>query len=270
MRSTKTTQFIVGAFVLVGLAVIFVSIFLIGANTSMFSSKIHLGARFPHVQGLAPGSLVSLSGLRIGNIERIDFLGDTNEVHVIMEVEKNEVRHLAADSQVEIRTQGALGDKFIFIIPGTVDAPRVKDGDELTVAKSTDIFAILAERGKEAEKVFDILADVRKTTQAISGQDQMAKIMNNFLIASESLKVGSRNIEIMSQRWANVDPKKVQDTIAHMDSILAKLDRGQGTLGALINDPSLHEKLKSIFGENGRQEHLKSILRTSVQKSESK
>ena len=50
-----------------------------------------------------------------------------------------------------------------------------------------------------------------------------------------------------------------------MDNILEKIDNGQGTLGALINDRSLHDRLKSILGAGQKQQQVKSIMKSSVE-----
>jgi phospholipid/cholesterol/gamma-HCH transport system substrate-binding protein len=49
---------------------------------------------------------------------------------------------------------------------------------------------------------------------------------------------------------------------------MGKLDRGEGTLGALINDPSVHNQLKAMLGGSPRKNHVKSLLRTSIEKEE--
>jgi phospholipid/cholesterol/gamma-HCH transport system substrate-binding protein len=62
--------------------------------------------------------------------------------------------------------------------------------------------------------------------------------------------------------------EKMKDSIARLDSILTKIDRGDGTLGALINDPSIHNQLKSYLGGSQRKNNIKSLLRTSIEKEE--
>lgn len=262
-QTHSRSQYYVGAFVLSGLAAILVSIFLIGANTSMFAKRISLLVHFDQVQGLAPGSMVSMSGIRVGNVDDVFYVADLGKVQITMTVDQELVRDMGNDSVVEIRTQGALGDKFLFITPGSSTAPKVRDGDTLEVAPATDLFAVLSDRGKDAEKLFEILSDVRKATKAISEKDHVEKIMENILKAS-------RNIASASEKWSEVDPHKLQSALNHLESVAMKVDRGQGTLGALINDPALHDRLKSLLGDNSRRDHLKSMIRTSIEKSENK
>lgn len=58
------------------------------------------------------------------------------------------------------------------------------------------------------------------------------------------------------------------DMILPMASVLKKIDTGHGTLGALINDPSLHNRISSFFGDSPRNKFLKPIVRDSIQTNE--
>ena len=42
---------------------------------------------------------------------------------------------------------------------------------------------------------------------------------------------------------------KVDDVLASSDSVLKKIDRGQGTLGLLVNDPSMYRRTDSMLAE---------------------
>jgi phospholipid/cholesterol/gamma-HCH transport system substrate-binding protein len=48
---------------------------------------------------------------------------------------------------------------------------------------------------------------------------------------------------------------------ARLNSILAKVDRGEGTLGLLLNDPTLYEELKLLVGGANRSTVVRSLIR---------
>ena len=50
---------------------------------------------------------------------------------------------------------------------------------------------------------------------------------------------------------------------ARLNSILAKVDRGEGTLGLLLNDPTLYEDLKRLIGGAERSALVRSLIRMS-------
>jgi len=68
-------------------------------------------------------------------------------------------------------------------------------------------------------------------------------------------------------------PTKMKDVTTaakHMKSILAKIDNGEGTVGALINDPSLYDDVKNLLGGANRNKVLKYFIKKSVETSREK
>jgi phospholipid/cholesterol/gamma-HCH transport system substrate-binding protein len=269
MESSNSTQVKVGIFLAIGIVVILGSIFFIGGEKSIFKSYINLHAHFDQVQGLAEGSVVSLSGITIGNVQKINFLSDKNSLDVVMRVDKEFLPRVREGSQVEIRTQGALGDKFVFIIPADPRNPEVKDGTILEVAKATDLIGVISERGSEAGKLFDIIDEMHKIAKSMNDSNRLVKIMANFETTSANLsKVSADASKMMSHLNDGNSGEKLKNTINRLDAIVAKVDRGEGTLGALINDPSIHNQLKALLGGTQRKNNVKNLLRTSIEKED--
>lgn len=268
MESNQKTQWYVGLFVVIGLVLVLVSIFMLGGDKSLFKSYVHIKANFDQVQGLNKGSVVSLSGVTIGNVEEISFIPGTNRLEVLLRIEQSFLSQIPNSSQVEIRTQGALGDKFVFVIPGTTGQETLKDGSVIEVAKATDIINIISERGKETERVFDIINNIYKITTAMSADNRIEKMMQNFSEASLHIKDASFEAQKMTKNMASLETQtQLKSSVEKLDHILTKIDRGQGTLGALVNDSTLHTQLKSLLGGSQRKEHIKSLIRTSIEKS---
>jgi len=269
MESNLKKQLKVGAFLAAGIVVVVFSIFSLGADKALFKSFIHLHAHFDQVQGLAEGSVVSLSGVNVGNVQTITFLSDKNSLDVDMKIDKQFLPRIREGSQVEIRTQGALGDKFVFILPGKPENPAVKDGDMLDLASSTDLLGILSDRASDTSKIFDIINEVYKITKTLNDENRIGHIINNLELASSRLNDSSREADkFVTAMTGNGSGEKVRASIEHMNSIMSKIDRGEGSLGAIINDPSIHNQLKALLGGNSRGSQMKSLIRTSIEKGE--
>ena len=58
------------------------------------------------------------------------------------------------------------------------------------------------------------------------------------------------------------------DAGARLNSILAKIDTGEGTLGLLLNDPTLYEDLKRLIGGANRSAVVRTLIRMSADKEE--
>ncbi|WP_413582666.1 MlaD family protein [Bdellovibrio sp. HCB288] len=269
MESSNSTQVKVGIFIAIGVVIILGSIFFIGGEKSIFKSYVNIHAHFDQVQGLAEGSVVSLSGVTIGNVQKINFLSEKNTLDVVMRVDKTYTSRIREGSQVEIRTQGALGDKFVFIIPGDPRNPEIQDGAILEIAKPTDLIGVISERGGEAGKLFDVINEMYKITKAMNDENRLGKIMANFESTSANLsRVSGEASGLMKKLNDGHSGEKLTNTINKLDAIVSKVDRGEGTLGALINDPSIHNQLKALLGGTQRKNNVKSLLRTSIEKEE--
>lgn len=268
-RAPLSHQMKVGVFIALGIFVICVSIFFVGGN-QMFKKKVTLHAYFDSVQGLNEGSVVSLSGIRVGNVKEFIFIPEANKLDVVMTVESEYLNRITDGSAVEIRTQGALGDKYIYIIPGPQNGRPLKHNDKIDVINEKDLLAVISEKGNEATKVFDIIKEVDRFTKTLNDEGRTAIIMKNLAETSQDLREVARDSREMISQMKTQDSKKMSAAVDKLDRILTKIDRGEGTLGALINDPSLHESLKNIIGASDKRKSIKSLIRSSIEQSDEK
>ena len=247
----------VGLFLAIGLAVLITSVFMLGSNKSLFQKSYSLVTYFDSVQGLNNGAIVSIAGFKIGNVQSIDFDEKTNLVKVIFIIDSDYAKKIKADSVVEIKTQGALGDKFLYITPGKAN-DFVKDGSELKSDYGNDILSIISKRGSESEKLFDTIQNLNIITKGLADNNKLPSLIAKLDAAAGNLNESSLKIK-QSLQSGHLDK-----SLERMDSILEKIDNGHGTLGALINDKSIHERLKSILGAGQKQQQVKSIIKSSV------
>lgn len=253
------TQIKVGAFLLIGLAILVGSIFVLGSNKSLFQEVAEVHSYFDSVQGLNKGAVVSLSGLKVGNIDRILFDETKNLVEVVMKIDLEFQKKIKKDSRVEIRTQGALGDKYLYITPGTTTAESIKNGDELKSDYGNDILSILNKRGSEGEKIFDAISDLQKLLNQMTSTNKIPSILSKLDSTAGQLNEASFKIN------GALKGINIERTLNKVDRIVDKIDRGDGTLGALINDRSIHERIKNILGAGQKNQQVKQILKSSVE-----
>ena len=253
------TQTKVGAFLAIGLFVLLGSIFMLGSNKSYFQDVFKIRAYFDSVQGLNKGSIVSLSGVKVGNVDGINFDGVRNLVEVVIRIDSEFKNKIRKDSRLELRTQGALGDKFLFISPGTNIKEFLQNDDEVIADYGNDILSIINKRGSEGEKVFDVINEVHQLLKSINAQNKVPQLINK-------LDSAAGNLSEVSQRLNNtLKNGNLDRSMTKLEKIVDKVDRGEGTLGALINDRSIHERIKSILGAGQKNQQVKQILKSSFE-----
>jgi phospholipid/cholesterol/gamma-HCH transport system substrate-binding protein len=267
MESNTKTQMKVGIFLFVGLILIMGSIFMLGADRAFFKTYTTLHAHFEQVQGLAEGSVVSFSGITVGNVKAIRILPERNLIDLVLSIDNEFMPRVTEGSLVEIRTQGALGDKFVFIIPGDPKGKSLPDESTIDIAKATDLIGIISERGNEAEKIFDIINEIYRFTKTNTSNNRTDKILESLSSATAKIDKTAGATQKLAEGLSDA---KIKETLARLDSVITKIDRGQGTLGALVNDPTVHEQIKSMLGGSARKSYMKSLMRTSIEKAEEK
>lgn len=84
----------------------------------------------------------------------------------------------------------------------------------------------------------------RADTSATSGD--VKHIVDNVNAASADLRRATQQVSDLTARFAKSEGR-LDTFLANGDSILAKVNQGQGSLGLLVNDPSLYRRSDSVL-----------------------
>lgn len=266
-HSTTKLEYKVGVFIAFGLVAVMVTILLLGADKTLFTRFVHVKGRFTEVSGLFPGSVVSLAGVPVGNVEGIEFVESENKLEIDMKIDSKFASRLVKGTVAEIRTQGALGDKYVYLVPGDPKAGPLADGD-LVETTEQDIMKLITSREDGVARVVDLIKEVHVLVASLNHNGQAGVMMKNMTEASAKLKTTLDKIDSLMGDLRGELPQnnKLKASVASLASILEKIDQGKGTLGQLINDPSVHQSLKSFLGQSPRNTYMKNMLRESLPK----
>jgi phospholipid/cholesterol/gamma-HCH transport system substrate-binding protein len=136
MERSSTRDFVVGLFVLAGIAAIAYLSISIGGFNLRNPDRMKLFATFDETGALAKGAPVVIGGVRVGEISAITLQQDDFRARVTMNVDPK--LQLPADTFASIVTAGVLGDQYIELKPGGEDKV-LKDGDTITHTESAVI-----------------------------------------------------------------------------------------------------------------------------------
>jgi phospholipid/cholesterol/gamma-HCH transport system substrate-binding protein len=112
------TEFVVGLFVLVGIACLGYLAIKLGKLEVFGASGYTVFADFPSVAGLKVGDPVEIAGVRVG---RVDFLGLSDDDRARLVLRLNDGVKLQDDVIASVRARGLIGDKFVLLTPGASD-----------------------------------------------------------------------------------------------------------------------------------------------------
>ncbi|MGB5131996.1 MAG: outer membrane lipid asymmetry maintenance protein MlaD [Steroidobacteraceae bacterium] len=164
MRQTRAIELGTGLFVLLGFAALF---FLVTQITNrefgLGDGGYRLLASFEQVGGLKPGAPVSMSGVTIGHVERIEYDFSEYKARVTMRIDASYDR-IPDDSDAGIFTAGLLGGQYIGIGPGGSET-YLADGDHMQFTQSAIVLENLISKflfSKAAEKPGESTAEGSK------------------------------------------------------------------------------------------------------------
>ena len=157
MKSQRSLEVGTGLFVLLGFAALFFLTTQLPGSGLSFGQETgyRVTARFENVGDLKVGSPVSMSGVRVGEVESIRF--DPNDYRAVVQLHiAQEFNQIPEDSDASIQTQGLLGGKYVGIGPGGSDI-YLEEGSEIEFTQSAIVleslvnkfFANFASKGSE-------------------------------------------------------------------------------------------------------------------------
>lgn len=142
--NTQSPKFKVrlGLFIIVGLALFVLAIFVIGKQKNLFDPVFALSTRFKNVSGLQVGNTVRFSGINVGTVDNIKIVNDTT-VQVLMLIKKEVQQFIKIDSDASIGSEGIIGDRLLVISNGSIDGKTVKEGQLLASSEPVETDQIM-------------------------------------------------------------------------------------------------------------------------------
>lgn len=135
MQNSRSMEIAVGLFVAGGLA----ALFMLAMQVSNLSANISgenytVTAAFQNIGGLKVRSPVTVSGVRVGRVEAIDYDTKGYEAVVTLRIE-DKYNTFPDDTSASIFTAGLLGEQYIALQPGGSEK-NLKAGDRIHLTQS--------------------------------------------------------------------------------------------------------------------------------------
>lgn len=120
MRQTRTVELGTGLFVFLGAGALFFLTTQTSNVQALGGESYEVTARFENVGGLSARAPVTMAGVTIGRVAKIDF--DTDQLDAIVTLRLDlRYNRIPMDSDASILTSGLLGGQYIGLGPGGAD-----------------------------------------------------------------------------------------------------------------------------------------------------
>jgi phospholipid/cholesterol/gamma-HCH transport system substrate-binding protein len=141
-NTTQSYKVKLGIFIVTGIALFLVAIFLIGRQKNLFNPVFTIKTEFQNVSGLQVGSTVRFAGINVGTVDLIEIINDTI-VSVEMSIQQDVKKFIHSDSKANIGSEGIIGDKIVVISQGTSKSSRIKSGQKIMAVEPVETDAIM-------------------------------------------------------------------------------------------------------------------------------
>jgi len=241
-----------GLFVVGGLALFVLAIFIIGKQKNLFNPVFKLTTTFLNVSGLQVGNNIRFSGINVGTVDNISIVNDST-VKVDMMIRQEIKQFIKSDCVVAIGSEGLIGDRLLIITQGSPDAPLASKGQQLESVEPVETDAIIASLQVTAGHVEVITKELALVMLKVNtGRGTLGRLIHDSIIAQninntvanfqssskqlDNMMLSTKNdiSEIMTSFQATAGNAEV--STQQLEDIMVKLNTGTGTMSRLIND----------------------------------
>ena len=162
----------VGAFVLAGMIVAGLVVFLIGDERRFFDAKDTFRVTFSDVQGLKAGAPLRMGGVDIGTVARVEHADDPADtrLYVTVHVVRSEAARVREDSAFRVVNKGLLGDKMLEVTSGSTARPPARPGTTIRGEDPADLGNLASQVGSMAQHADTILGNLENTSKTLADE----------------------------------------------------------------------------------------------------
>ncbi|MSU79804.1 MAG: MCE family protein [Gemmataceae bacterium] len=256
----QALRFRFGVFVLASLILLAVLIVLFGGFPNYFKRTTNYTVQFASAQGIAPGTPIRRSGVRIGEVRGLKLNLDTGKVDIFIRIDEN--YYLRKGDRPTLQQSLIGGDATIAFIPpddAAKDDPTPVEPDSVIVGLTPlDPSSLVQKTSDLVQPVHDALIEVRKVFQRI---DKLGPVIEETLKdfrqvgkfahdVGPELRRTNDEIQITARNFGRVGERVDVLLRTNEDKIVKSLER---------MDESLR-RINELFGDDN-QKSIRDILR---------
>jgi phospholipid/cholesterol/gamma-HCH transport system substrate-binding protein len=272
MDKTKRNVAALGLLTIVAVVVFFWGLYYL-LGSPLVRGGMDVVVSLPNGGGMKRGDRVTLQGVEIGSVKDIELQGSKGVAAILR---LNSSMSLPADTRATV-TGDVFGAHTIELIPGDA-VVKLEKGDTirgLTAPALTDAAAELSAQARDVlNRATSLLspeavANVHATAAVLPGSaEQLRAAFIELRMASAALRRTAEGLEEaetgkqLNAAIGRVDESaraltqvaaSMEKSLGSLQSVFGKIDRGDGTLGRLVNDTSLYSNL------NGAARDIRSL-----------
>ncbi len=224
-----TLEVKVGAFIVLGVALLVFFVFAIGDLSTAFQPAYQIFVVFDSANGITEGSPVQYAGVEKGKIEAVEIRRFPDQVtpRVELRVRLPNSIEVRSDDVASISTFGLLGEKYLEIMPGPGAGTPLGPGGRL-VGKPPVSTERIMERSNE------VLTEFKQTLEGLNSLvgDKEARIY---------LKEAVQEARDATRHWKALGER--------LNVAMSNIEAGRGSVGRLLFDDELYLRMVAFVDD---------------------
>ena len=246
----------VGVVISIALIVLLLTVFFAGGIQDLFSSEVLIKAQIKDVKGLRRGAPVWVSGIEIGYVKGIS-LNPQYGTLVTMAIKESALPYIRSDSYANVITQGLLGDKYIELNSGTVEAGQIKPGTIIKGVAQLEVKDLVDASSVSVAKITEFVDKVGTFLDHFEKKDgTISKLLNDPSLYYNLKQSTTTLLAILkefkesegSAKMFMKDPSVYNNMLAASSSLekfSRTINEGNGTIKKLAESPEIYDDLHS-------------------------
>jgi phospholipid/cholesterol/gamma-HCH transport system substrate-binding protein len=265
MEGSRRLSLIVGAFVVVTLAVVGFVLLSLGSGSGLLRPRYRLVTYFENVQGLVAGAPVRLVGKDVGTVEFVTFApleGERPPVRVVLQIDASVEDRIRSDSVTSIGTIGLLGDKYVEISMGTISGRVLQEGDEIASISPFDLNVAVVRGTQAIDNIATLTENVNRVVEEFGESMGGRKMAESFTALSEMVQEVQQGEGLLHSliydNYEGGGVESIEHSLAILEGILEEVAEGTGVLHTLIYESTAEQDVVMEALEAGAR--MNSIL----------
>jgi phospholipid/cholesterol/gamma-HCH transport system substrate-binding protein len=182
----RSVEVRVGALILVAVGLLAAFVVLMGGVTFQPTTTVYVS--FQNPGGLAAGAPVRISGVKVGRVTELEFLGGQANrprdalIRAVAKIETRYVNAIHDDARFYVTVQGVLGELFLAIDPGSRDRPIIKDGAEVRGVSPPQLDLLLSEGYEILHRAYrGLSSNEQKLAETFDGLHRTLGLTGNLM-----------------------------------------------------------------------------------------
>ena len=242
----KRNEVLVGSFVIFGFILLSTVVFFV-SGVYLVRPGYHLNVTYNYVSILDKGAPVRLAGVRVGEVSRVSLVedGNTGQTHVKVQVFIAKGFEIRENYLFSVRGTHVLSEPHIEITPQPGNAPYLKDGDTTRGVDPVPVEALVDQAHQITSDLAAILSRFKGTVEDKETGAAIEETIKNLASLTRSMNV----ILSGSEKDAKDTLKQLNASTASLETILARIEKGEGSMGKLVSEEELYQEMRDFVKE---------------------